>query len=390
MVRAGAVVLLLLSAAGSGGCTREAPRAATPVEPAPDSLRLVSVAAGLDFPTSLTTPPGDTARLFITEKSGRVRIIRSGTLVPQPFLDLRGQVSDGGERGLLSLAFHPGYAENGRFVAFFTDPEGTVEVAEFRTSPGDPDRADPASRRTIIRIPQPYSNHNGGQALFGPDGKLYLGLGDGGSGGDPHGHGQDRGTLLGAILRLDVDAAVPYGIPADNPFVATPGARGEIWVYGVRNPWRFSFDRETRGLYVADVGQNRVEEISVVAWGRAAGANLGWRITEGSECFGASGCDRTGLTLPVLEYPHPEGCSVTGGYVYRGRRMPWLAGTYFYADFCDGWVRSFRLDGARAAFGRDWTAQLGNPGAVVSFGEDALGELYLLTRSGGVFRLAPR
>ena len=384
----GAVALLLVAA--TGGCTRDSARAPAPVEPTADSLRLVPVATGLDFPTSLTAPPGDTARLFITEKTGRIRIVRGETLLPEAFLDLRGQVSTGGERGLLSIAFHPDYARNRRFFVYFTDPEGTVEVAEFRAAADNPDRADAASRKTIIRVPQPYSNHNGGQALFGPDGKLYLGLGDGGSGGDPHNNGQDRGTLLGAILRLDVDVGSPYAIPTDNPFVGTSGARGEVWAYGVRNPWRFSFDRTTRDLYVADVGQNRWEEVNVVPFVQAAGANFGWRIMEGAHCFGRDECDRGGLVVPVLEYEHPSGCSVTGGYAYRGRRLPWLAGTYFYADFCGGWIRSFRLEGGRAAQPLDWTQQLGNRGSVVAFGEDAAGELYLLAQGGDVFRLAAR
>lgn len=359
-------------------------------QPPADSLRLVQVASGLEFPTYLTAPPGDTSRLFVTEKAGTVRIIRQSALLSQPFLDLRPEVSSGGERGLLSLAFHPDFAQNRRFFLYLTNQAGDVEVREYRASASEPERADPASGRLVIRIPQPYSNHNGGQALFGPDGKLYLGLGDGGSGGDPHNHGQNRSTLLGAILRLDVDAAQPYTVPPDNPFSGTSGASGEVWAYGLRNPWRFSFDRATRDLYVADVGQNRWEEVNVLPFTAAPGANYGWRVMEGSQCFRETRCDRSGLVLPVLEYEHPDGCSVTGGYVYRGRRMPWLQGTYFYSDYCGGWIRSFRFANGQATGRRDWTGQLGRLSNVPSFGEDALGELYVLTERGEVLRLAPR
>lgn len=377
--------------AALGGCTEDSARAGPTEEQAPaDSLRLARVVGGLDFPTYLTSPPGDTTRLFVTEKDGQVRIIQGGTLLPNPFLDLRQEVSTGGERGLLSLAFHPGYAQNGRFFVYLTNPEGAVEVREYRASPSDPQQAEPASGRLLIRIPQPYSNHNGGQALFGPDGKLYLGIGDGGSGGDPHNHGQNRSTLLGSILRLDVDGGSPYAIPGDNPFVNTQGAQGEVWAYGLRNPWRFAFDRATGDLYVADVGQNRLEEVNVLPFARAGGANYGWRIMEGSSCFRESTCDRSGLVLPALEYEHPDGCSVTGGYVYRGQRMPWLQGTYFYSDYCGGWIRSFRQDRGQATERRDWTARLGGKlGDVTSFGEDAAGELYVLSRGGEVFRFAP-
>lgn len=356
-----------------------------------DSLRLERVADGLDFPTFLTAPPGAADRLFVTEKSGVVRVIRDGRLLPESFLDLRDRVSTSGERGLLSLAFHPEYARNGRFFVYLTDPEGAVRIVEYRVSSADPDRADPASARTVLTIPQPYANHNGGLAAFGPDGNLYLGLGDGGSGGDPQENGQNPGTLLGAMLRIGVDGEAPYTIPPDNPFVDTPGARPEVWAYGVRNPWRFAFDRETDDLYIADVGQNRWEEVNALPLSRAEGANYGWDRMEATHCFEPEeGCDRSGLTLPVLEYGREDGCAVTGGYVYRGTRIPWLRGTYLYSDFCEGWIRSFRLRGGEATERRDWTDQLGELGNVVSFGEDAVGELYVLTQDGSVFRIAPR
>lgn len=246
----------------------------------------------------------------------------------------------------------------------------------------DPDRADPASGKLILRVPQPFSNHNGGLVAFGPDGKLFIGMGDGGSGGDPLGHGQNRGTLLGALLRIDVDAGDPYAIPSDNPFVNTPGARAEIWAMGLRNPWRFSFDREAGLLFIGDVGQNEWEEIDV-APAAAGELNYGWNVMEGDHCFAASSCDQSGLQRPVLEYGHGDGCSVTGGLVYRGRAVPAARGHYFYADFCRGWIRSFRYAEGEATEVREWP--FGDIGNVLSFGEDAAGEVYVLSSNGNVY-----
>jgi glucose/arabinose dehydrogenase len=344
------------------------------------------VASGLSFPVHVAAPPGD-ARLFIVEKTGRIRILQGGQVVATPFLDLSGAVSGGSEQGLLSVAFHPQYAANGRFVVNYTDQGGDTQVVEYRVS-GDPDRADPASARTLLTVAQPFSNHNGGLVVFGPDGMLYIGMGDGGGGGDPQRSGQNLSTLLGKLLRLTPDGAVP----ADNPFTGQGGARGEIWAYGLRNPWRFSFDRETGDLYIADVGQNRLEEVHAVR-GAGRGLNYGWNVMEGSDCFApSSGCDRTGLTLPVLTYDHGEGCSVTGGHVYRGAAIPALRGLYFYSDYCSGFVRSFRFSGDGAADQRRW-ADL-EPGAgdrnVTSFGEDAAGEIYLTTAGGNVYKIVPR
>jgi glucose/arabinose dehydrogenase len=358
---------------------------------APDSsIGLRQVASGLDFPLYLTAPPGDMSRLFVVEKGGRIRVIRNDSLLAAPFLDLTGRVSTGGEQGLLGLAFHPAYAQNRVFVVNYTDTQGDTRIATFRAG-ALPDVADPASERVILAVDQPFANHNGGMLAFGPDGMLYAGLGDGGSGGDPQGNGQNRSVLLGKILRLDVADDGTAGVPADNPFAGQAGARPEIWSYGLRNPWRFSFDRATGDLYIGDVGQNELEEINAstdaAQFGR--GANYGWNIVEGTDCFSpSSGCDRAGLSPPVLVYGHGQGCSVTGGYVYRGSAIPSLVGHYFYADYCAGWIRSFRLAGPAPADEREWTA-LRPGGQVPSFGEDAQGELYILSASGTVHRIVP-
>jgi hypothetical protein len=384
------LALLLLLALAATACEDDGNATEPPDDgdPAPVGVGLETVVEGLDFPVWLTAPPGD-PRLFVVEKDGRVVIVAGGAVLPTPFLDLRGQVSTGSEQGLLSLAFHPDFAANGRFFVNYTDPAGDTRVVEYRVSPADPDRADPGSARVVLAIEQPFSNHNGGLVLFGPDGMLYVGMGDGGSGGDPQGNGQDLGTLLGKILRIDVDGGQPYASPDDNPFVDTAGARPEIWAYGLRNPWRFSFDRETGDLYVADVGQNRIEEVNAVR-GAGPGLDYGWNVMEGSECFGSAGCDREGLTLPVAEYDHGDGCSVTGGYVYRGAAIPDLRGTYLYSDYCSGFVRGFRFANGHAGDERRFAELEPADHSVASFGEDAAGELYVLTAGGGVHRIVPR
>jgi hypothetical protein len=352
-------------------------------------MGLETVIDGLDFPVWLTSPPDD-PRLFVVEKGGRVVIVEDGSLLSAPFLDLSGQVSTGNEQGLLSLAFHPDYAANGRFFVNLTDPAGDTRVVELRVSAGDPDRADPASARVVLAIDQPFSNHNGGLVLFGPDGMLYVGTGDGGSGGDPRGNGQDLGTLLGKLLRLDVDGGQPYAVPPDNPFVDRPRARPEVWAYGLRNPWRFSFDRETGDLYIADVGQNQFEEVNAVR-GAGRGLNYGWNVMEGGHCFESSeGCDRSGLTLPVTEFDHGDGCSVTGGFVYRGSGISDLRGTYLFSDYCSGFVRSFRFANGQAGSERRFPELEPSDNAVTSFGQDADGELYLLTAGGSVHKIVPR
>jgi len=351
---------------------------------------LEEVVSGLAFPLYLTAPAAD-ARLFIVEKGGAIRIVKDGALLPTPFLDLTGRVATGSEQGLLGLAFDPAYASNGRFVVHYSDVSGNTVLSLFHVSAADPDQADPASESVLLTLEQPFANHNGGQILFGPDGMLYLGLGDGGGGGDPGGRGQAVTDLLADILRLDVSDGTSYTVPPDNPFVGRTDARAEIWSYGLRNPWRFSFDPATGDLYIADVGQNAWEEVDVVtaAAGAGRGANFGWSVTEGRHCATSAGCDQTGLTAPVLEYSHADGCSITGGYVYRGAAIPELQGHYFYSDFCSGWVRSFRFQDGQAVEPQQWPT-LAPGGNIPSFGQDAAGELYILTAGGAVFRIVPR
>jgi glucose/arabinose dehydrogenase len=347
------------------------------------SIALETVAAGLTRPLQLTAPPGDD-RLFIVEQPGRIRIVKDGALLPTPYLDIRAEVqSSGNEQGLLGFAFHPDYASNGLVYVSYTFGDGDSRVERYTVST-DLDRADPTSALTILEVEQPASNHNGGLVMFAPDGMLYVGLGDGGGGGDQFGNAQELGTWLGAILRIDVDGGDPYAVPADNPFVGQAGARPEIWAYGLRNPWRFAFDRSTETLFIADVGQSSYEEVNA-APASAGGLNYGWNVMEGTHCFGGDSCDQTGLTLPVLEYDHSQGCSVTGGFVYRGAAIPDLQGHYLYSDFCSGFLRSFRLVGGEAVEPRSWP--VGDLGSVFSFGEDASGELYVLTGDGRVQRL---
>lgn len=349
----------------------------------PIALEAVPVATGLSQPVYLTSPPGDD-RLFVVEQSGRVRIIEGGSLLSQPFLNLSGRISTGGERGLLSIAFHPEYAENGYFYVNYTATDGATQVERFTVS-DNPNRADSLSAFPILRVPQPASNHNGGLLKFGPDGMLYIGMGDGGGSGDPNGYAQNLETLLGKILRIDVDSAEPYAIPSGNPYVGDGNARPEIWASGLRNPWRFSFDHTAGLLYIADVGQNFLEEINVVSASQS-GVNYGWNRMEGTSCYQpSSGCNTAGLTMPVHVYPTDDGCAITGGYVYRGSAVPELRGTYFYSDYCSGKVSSFRFSGGAAIEHRDWN--LGDLGNVSSFGEDADGELYIVDLGGTVYRL---
>jgi glucose/arabinose dehydrogenase len=357
------------------------------------------VADGFSQPVHLAAPPNDLGRLFIVEQAGTIRILKGGKPLVRPFLDIRDRVRSGGERGLLSVAFHPDYGSTRRFFVYYTDGAGDLVIAEFTTMAADPDRADSGSERRLLTIPhRKYGNHNGGQLAFGPDRFLYIGTGDGGAGGDPDNNAQTKTSLLGKLLRVDVDKpgrGKPYGVPASNPFLRDGSAAPEVWAYGLRNPWRFSFDRGTGDLFIADVGQNAWEEVDVQPASSKGGENYGWRYLEGRHCYDPpEGCPTRGMTMPVIEYPTPPSGSITGGYVYRGCRMPALRGTYFYADYVKGFIRSFVLADGKAARERDLTSDLTPPNSTLhlsSFGEDARGELYLVDhRQGAIYRIIPR
>ncbi|MCC6736461.1 MAG: PQQ-dependent sugar dehydrogenase [Bauldia sp.] len=361
-----------------------APLAACAQQP-PGQLGVDLVAEGLESPILVVAPPGD-PRLFIVDQAGQVWIVADGAMAPEPFLDIGAEVTFGGEQGLLGLAFHPDYASNGRFFIDHTDRAGNTRVAEYRVS-ADPNRADPASGVTLMSLEDRRANHNGGWLAFGPDGYLYISNGDGGGGGDPDRAGQNTGSLFGKLLRIDVDAGSPYGIPPTNPF-ASGGGAAEVFAYGIRNAWRIDFDGDL--IFIADVGQGAWEEITVIGVDDA-GANLGWNVLEGNHCYNADRCDDRGMVRPFYEYSHDEGCSVTGGYVYRGAAMPWLAGQYFFADYCEGWVRSFAYNGGSFTTDViDWSRQIGDRGNILSFGEDAAGELYITTSAGRVWKIVPR
>lgn len=356
-------------------------------------IDLELVADGLDAPVFVTAAPGDDRRLFVVEQGGLIRVVLDGMLLEEPFLDLTGLVGAEGEQGLLGVAFHPLFTSNRWFFVHYTDVNGDTRIERYSAST-DPDRADPDSWLEILFVEQPFGNHNGGMIDFGPrDGRLYIGLGDGGGVGDPGDNAQDPGTLLGSVLRIDVDqstAGRPYRVPLGNPFVGTAGARPETWVYGVRNPWRFSFDPVNGDLYIADVGQSAREEVSVQPGSSGGGENYGWPIMEGARCHSPpAGCTTTGLVPPAYDYGHDEGCSVTGGYVYRGDAIPGLQGRYVFADLCAGWIRSFVLEGGVTRDVRDHSAELDVGDGIVSFGRDNEGELYLVT-DGEVYRIVPR
>jgi glucose/arabinose dehydrogenase len=351
------------------------------------SIHLVPlVAAGLDHPLFLTHAGDRSGRVFVVEQPGTVRIVNRGVLGKEPFLNIRDRVAtDGPERGLLGLAFHPDYPRNGRFFVNYTrQPDGATVVAEYRRGATQ----DEASRdeRILLVVMQPAPNHNGGMVAFGPDGYLYVGLGDGGGIGDPDNRAQRLNELLGKMLRIDVDHGDPYAIPADNPF-AKEGGRPEIYAVGLRNPWRFSFDFNTAELWVADVGQKKWEEVDLVT----RGGNYGWRVMEGSHCFNPPvSCQTRGFIMPVMEYGHEEGrCSIIGGYVYRGRAVPGLRGTYVSGDFCSGEIFAFRQSD-KGRKGMAPTVLLKAGFQISSFGQDEEGELYVADHGGGVYRLSPR
>lgn len=351
--------------------------------PLPPELELIQVASGLSTPVVVTNAADGSNRLFIVEKLGRIRIVHDGTILSMPFLNIDSIVNSGGsEQGLLGLAFHPNYESNGFFYLNYTDGNGDTIISRFSVSAGDPNIADPTSELEILSIQQPYTNHNGGQIEFGPDGYLYIGTGDGGSGGDPGDRGQDLSTMLGKMLRIDVDNPAPpleYGIPADNPFVGVAGAAEEIWAYGLRNPWRFSFDRATGDLFIGDVGQNAWEEIDFQPASSTGGENWGWRCYEASHSYNLAGCGPIGdYDMPILEYAHSSGrCSVTGGYRYRGSSAPGLRGAYLFGDYCTGDVWAGIYD----EMGGTWSVvDLDFPQSLFSlrtFGEDEQGNVYV-------------
>ena len=365
--------------------------AATPCTDNPNALdfprvRLERVAGGLTKPVDIQQPSTEPARLYVVEQAGTIRVIEHGAVRARPFLDIRARVASGGEMGLLGLAFHPDYARNGFFYVDYTSTRGGRHTVIARFRRNHDGSADPDSDRVLLTVEQTYENHKGGQLAFGPDGFLYIALGDGGSANDPHGNGQNLGSLLGKILRIDVDHAArdrAYAIPRDNPFAGTRGARPEIYAYGLRNPWRFSFDRATGRLYAADVGQDAREEIDVIA----PGGNYGWNVMEGERCNTAvnATCDKRRFNAPILTYPHPEGFSVIGGYVYRGRRIPRLCGAYLYGDYVTQRLWALRYDGRRVT-GR--ALLMSKVLHMSSFGQDGNGEVYLADLNGGaVYRL---
>jgi len=392
LIGASLVVLVIeLTMAGPAFVTAAPLPAAERRDPVPTSvdglaLSPVLITDDLEQPTDVVGAPDDD-RLFVVEKAGVIRIVENGIVNDRPFLDISRWVgSVGNEQGMLSLRFHPRYAENGRIFIFFTDTGGTSQLAEARVD-ATGDVVDLSSLRSIMSFPQFGQYHQSGSLLFGPEGYLWVSLGDGGGIGDPLGHGQDNKNIDASIIRIDVDRGDPYAIPDDNPFIGTD-ALPEIWAYGVRNPWRISYDATTGYVYIPDVGQEGSEEINVVPLGDA-GRNFGWAVSEGSVCYGGDECDMTGHTLPVYQYLHEgNGCAIIGGGVYRGSLMPELDGHFFLADFCLGWIRSVVLDDSDVHLVVDWTTEsedrLGN---VTTIGSDRHGELYVANLAGELWRL---
>ncbi len=383
---AGLVLLVLIFAAAS----LQAQDSARTSPPDPSGVKLTPVVTGLNRPLFLTNAGDGSGRLFAVEQGGKIWVIKDGQKLDTPFLDVSSLLSrdvfNGGysERGLLGLAFAPDYASSGVFYINHTDGNGNTVVARYHVSADNPDVANPDSAQTILTQQQPYANHNGGNMAFGPDGDLYIGFGDGGSAGDPQGHAQDLSTWLGKILRIDVNADT-YTVPPDNPFVNTQGAKPEIWAYGLRNPWRFSFDRETGDLYIGDVGQNLWEEVDFQPAGDPGGENYGWNVFEATHPYSGAAAPAN-MVLPVAEYSHNEGIAVTAGYVYRGSALPGLTGAFFYGDYGTGTIWSLYRDA-----NGDWQHNVFMKGAgtISSFGQDESGELYLIDYGGRVLRFDP-
>lgn len=407
-------VPLLAAACNSGGDNPPTPNVATSAPclvsqtqtpspaPAPGppqglSLQLeqVNSVVPLVFPLFLASPPGDNARIFVIEKRGTVQILdrNTGTLV-STFINISPRVSTGSEQGLLGFAFDPQYATNRRFYLSYTDTNGDSVIARFLADPNNPNQALPTADHIILTLSQPFSNHNGGMITFGQDGFFYIGFGDGGSAGDPGNRAQNLSNLLGKLLRIDISQSglpplAAYTVPPSNPCVGQSGVRSEIWSVGLRNPWRFSFDRLSSDLYLADVGQGDREEVNLSPLGSGGGKgfNYGWNVLEGTLCYPLGAlCSSAGLTQPVVEYNHGSGCSITGGYVYRGSAIAALQGTYFYGDFCTSFIRSFRYVNGQVTQHFDW-ASLNRGEHITSFGEDNQGELYVMTSEGGLYRI---
>jgi glucose/arabinose dehydrogenase len=388
-LRVAAVVAALLVVAACSAAPP--PTAASAIAGVP--VEVTVVASGLSAPVDVTNAGDASGRVFVVEQAGRIRIVRDGGLVDRPFLDITGRIKSGGEQGLLGLAFHPDYPTDPRFFVDYTDRDGNTVVSSFRVSAADPDQADPGSEAILLHIDQPFPNHNGGAVAFGPDGMLYIGMGDGGSEGDPQGNGQRLDTLLAKILRIDVDgtgSATSYRVPPDNPFLTTAGAQPEIWLTGLRNPWRMRFDPATGDLWIGDVGQNAWEEIDVARAG-AKGLDYGWNIMEGFHCFDPpEGCDQTGLMLPVAEYGHDLGCAVIGGVVVRDVRQGGLDGRYLFGDACSDrlWQVDPTGNGRREPV---VVARIGRTLSSIGVGEDGTvyatsldhGELLRISSSGG-------
>jgi len=375
-----------LPATGAALQASEAPSSVS-VLPDPAGFTWRRLVDGLSSPVGLAHAGDGSDRLFVLEQVGIIRVLRDGSLLLDPFLDIIDRVgSQGNEQGLLGLAFHPQYAQNGFFYVNYTDKNGDTVIARFQVSANNPDQAAPASEARLLTVDQPFANHNGGAVVFGLDGHLYLGLGDGGSAGDPQGNAQSLDTLLGKILRIDVNqgpSGQSYAVPADNPF-AFGGGRPEIWAYGLRNPWRFAFDRVTGDLYIADVGQNQYEEIDFLRAGSTGRLNFGWDYFEASHPYEGQPPANEVFIAPLAEYAHDQGCSITGGEVYRGTRLPEWLGVYLYGDFCSGNVWGLLRDAQ--GFGQN-ALLYHNVGRVTSFGADEAGEIYLVDRSGAILQL---
>lgn len=352
-------------------------------DPAGYSLNLEAVVTGLASPVQIVDPDDGSGRMFIVQQTGQVLILEDGAITGT-LLDISGQISTSSEQGLLSIAVHPDFAETGLLYIDYTDTAGNTQIEEWTISADDPNTADPASARTILSVDQPAENHNGGLLMFGPDGYLYIGLGDGGNQGDPNGNGQNLGVLLGKILRIDIDHTegdLPYAIPEDNPFADSDEARSEIWAYGLRNPWRFSFDKETGDLYIGDVGQGNWEEADFQPAGEG-GYNFGWNTMEANDCYAVANCDPSAFTLPFFYYSHDSGgCSITGGYVYRGEAVENLSSGYLVGDYCTGYI--WAVNPETGATSDAMTSGL----AISSFGEDASGELYVVDLNGGIYKV---